>query len=63
MGSSTGESGLVDGKVVVVMAARRAWEASPLFFSTSSRWYQEVCEVPFVFFRIEFLLFLGLLLY
>ena len=47
MGSSTGESGLVDGKVVVVMAARRAWEASPLFFSTSSRWYQEVCEVLF----------------
>ena len=38
---------MVAGKVVVVMAARRAWEASPLFFSTSSRWYQEVCEVLF----------------
>src|SRR5260370_25836715 len=47
MGSPTGESGLVAGKVVVVMAARRAWEASPLFFSTSARCYQEVCAVLF----------------
>src|SRR5882724_9453487 len=29
MGSLTGESGLVDGKVVVVMAARLAWEGQP----------------------------------
>jgi len=47
MGSLTGESGLVAGKVVVVMAARRAWEGQPFALFHIPPWYQEVCEVLF----------------